>query len=134
MAVSRPATSRTTAQLRGRTALARFAGLLKRHLANGARPNTSAIEPWSFAAFARELDGFRHNPSLSARSVSNWCNGRAMPAAIDPIIQALFGPEGNSRHTAAREELRAAYQAAWAERHSAIIAGAPPIAAAPAWT
>ena len=107
------------------SARARFAALLAGHLAGGTRPATAAGEPWSDAAFAREVQSSREaNDFVSPRSVSNWRKGMSLPAEIEPILRALFGP--TDRHAAAREALRAAYIAARVEQE-------PPDPAGPQW-
>jgi hypothetical protein len=50
---------------------------------------------------------------ISPRSVSNWRKGASLPAEIEPILRALFGPV-KGRHEA-RETLRAAFLQARAE-------------------
>jgi len=92
---------------------ARFATLLSRHLAAGTRPATAAGEPWTYAAFAAEVQSARTETAyVSERSVSNWCNARNLPSEIDPILRALFGPPTAERHAEACAELRTAFLAA----------------------
>src|SRR5712691_4693484 len=133
MAATRRATIRTSAELRGRAALARFAELLRGHLACGTRPRTDVGDPWSFAEFAGEV-ALAGSKSCSPRAVSSWCKGIFLPREIEPILRATFGLESSNRHPEPRAELRKAFQAAWAERHGAVIAGAPPAPAATPWT
>jgi hypothetical protein len=112
--------------------LARFAALLGEHLTNGTRPNTATGEPWTYAAFAAEVQSSREtNDFASPRSASNWCRGKALPAEIEPILRALFGP--SNRHADAREELRGAYLAARVEKNIAVIARTRPDPAGARW-
>jgi Leucine-rich repeat (LRR) protein len=121
MRTPRPATGRKTAQSRPRKERARFAALLAGHLGAGIRPATATGEPWTYAEFAREVVSSRDHAGdhVSPRSVSNWCNGTALPGEIDPILRALFGP--SDRHAAAREELRKAFIAARDEKSAEIV-------------
>ena len=114
-------------------ALARFANLLAKHLADGTRPGMAAGEPWTYAAFAAEVTSSRENDFVSPRSVSNWCKGSALPEEIEPILRALFGPATSGRHAEARTALRKAFQAARAGRNGAVIARAKPDPAGPRW-
>lgn len=95
-------------------ARARFAALLAGHLARGTRPAKADGEPWTYEAFAAEVPSSRDEESFaSPRSVSNWCKGASLPAEIEPILRALFGP--GDRHAEARAALRAAFLTARAE-------------------
>jgi len=106
----------------------RFAELLSKHLTNGTRPATEAGEPWTDSAFAAEVHSQREtNDFVSPRSVSNWRKAKSVPAAIDPILRALFGP--GQRHAQARDELRTAFLAARAEK----IGNARRNSAGPRW-
>ena len=92
---------------------------------------TAGEEPWTYAEFANEVVSSRTHASedgkVSPRSVSNWCNSRSLPAEIEPILRALFGPfRGRGE---AREALRSAFMAARAE----VIKQAKPRPAGPAW-
>lgn len=111
---------------------AQFAALLAKHLADGTRPATAAGEPWSFAAFAAEVQSPREeNDFVSPRSVSNWCKGASLPEEIEPILRALFGP--SDRHAQAKDALRASFLAARAEKRAAIIKKAKPDPAGAMW-
>lgn len=112
---------------------ARFAALLAKHLADGTRPATAAGEPWGYAAFAAEVPSSRANDFVSPRSVSNWCNGRSLPAEIEPILRALFGPSLSNRHAGARAELLDAFRAARSEKHAVVIARTKPDPAGSRW-
>jgi hypothetical protein len=102
------------------TARARFAALLAGHLLQGTRPGRlPSGEPWTDAEFGgnvrstREVSGY-----ASPRSVSNWRKGTYLPAEIEPILNALFGPGGGQAE--ARAALLDAFRAAWAEKRGAI--------------
>src|SRR4051794_17246845 len=118
------ATGRKSAQSRPRKARERFAALLAGHLKAGTRPGTGSREPWSYAEFAGHVPSSRDHAGeyVSPRSVSNWCNGTALPDAIEPILRALFG--ATDRHAAVREELRTAFIAARDEKNAEIVARA----------
>ncbi|RVU21606.1 leucine-rich repeat domain-containing protein [Methylobacterium oryzihabitans] len=106
------------------SAQGRFAALLAGHLSGGTRPARSAGEPWTDAGFAREVPSGRDNDYVSPRTVSNWRKGTALPDAIEPVLRALFGPEGNPRHADAREALRKAFLAARHEKAALVVARA----------
>ncbi len=113
-------------------ARARFAALLAGHLTRGTRPAKAEGEPWTDAAFAAEVQSSREdNDFVSPRSVSNWRKGKALPAAIEPILRALFGP--TDRHAEARAALLAAFRTARAEASSAALARAKPHPAGTKW-
>ncbi|UHC20451.1 hypothetical protein LRS73_35560 (plasmid) [Methylobacterium currus] len=115
-------------------ARARFAQQLEAHVRAGTRPSTVAGEPWTYASLAREVQSSRETGDFaSPRSVSNWCKGKALPAAIDPILRALFGPPSNDRHAEAREQLRAAFIEAQREGAAAMVAGVRPGSAGGSW-
>ena len=114
------------------TARARFAALLAGHLARGTRPAKAEGEPWTDAAFAAEVQSSREeNEFASPRSVSNWRKGTALPAAIEPILRALFGP--TDRHAEARAALLAAFRAARVEKLGETVAQAEPDPAGAIW-
>jgi hypothetical protein len=116
------------------SARTRFAALLAGHLAKGTRPVTAAGAPWSYAEFAAEVPSSRANDDfVSPRSVSNWCKGGSLPAEIDPVLRALFGPTSSGRHADAREELLEAFRAARAEKNAAVIARTKPDPAGGTW-
>jgi|GEM_PF-3382566 formylglycine-generating enzyme required for sulfatase activity len=98
------------------TARARFAALLSRHLEDGASPGIAEGEPWTDEAFAATVQSSQQAKEFaSPRSVSNWRKGKRVPAEIEPILQALFGPL-NERNDAARKALWDAFKAARAEK------------------
>jgi hypothetical protein len=107
-------------------ALARFAALLDSH--RRARGLT-------YAMLARALPSPRERSDgrAAANTVSNWCKGTALPTEIEPLLRVLFGAD-RDKEAQAREALRAAFNAAVAERHGAVISGASPASAAVSWT
>jgi hypothetical protein len=110
----------------GKSARASFAKLLSEHLTKGSHPATMAGEPWSYAAFAAEVKSSRESGEsdfVSPRSPSNWCRGRSLPAEIEPILRALFGPATSpSYRRADADALREAYRTARDEKYAAVIA------------
>ena len=96
-----------------------FADLFAGHLRSGTRPAKAAGEPWTDTAFAGEVQSSRENGFVSPRTVSNWRKGTALPVEIEPILRALFGP--SDRHAAARDALRAAFQAARDEKAATLL-------------
>src|SRR5438105_11393999 len=95
--------------------LARFSALLDSH--RKARELT-------YAALARAIPSPRDvEGRAAANTVANWCNGAALPTEVEPLLRALFGQDRNN-NAEAREELRAAFNAAVAERHGAVLRGA----------
>jgi hypothetical protein len=103
-------------------ALVRFAEVLAGHMTRGTRPTTASGGLWTDAALAREVMSSRDNEFVSPRTISNWRKGQSLPEEIEPLARALFGP--GDRHFAAREELRAAFVAARAEKLALITARA----------
>ncbi len=118
--------------LANRPALVQFAALLDGHLKGGTRPSTATGEPWKNVEFAQEVVSpreFKENFSaavnsaqventVSDRSVANWRKGSSLPAAIEPILRALFGPPSSQTHSEARTALRDAFIAAQTESKS----------------
>jgi len=105
---------------------AAFGALLDGHLRAGTRPDPDHREPWTNRAFAalmpaRDADG----TGASDRSVANWRKGTALPAEIEPILRALFGPL-RTDGGAARATLRAAYDAARLARDRRTLEEAAP--------
>lgn len=103
-----------------------FAALLSHHLREGTRPAGQG-ERWTNAAFAQAI-GTRQrqdarrvaNPGVADTTVSAWRLGKSLPAEIEPILRALFGPMRDDGGQA-RQELRAAYVAARSRRDSATL-------------
>jgi hypothetical protein len=93
-----------------------FTTLLMQHVRNGTRPNKARGEPWTYAELAAEVTYSGEESSVAETSVSNWCNGRALPRQIEPLLRALFGPETSERHAEARDQLREAFIEARAQR------------------
>jgi hypothetical protein len=105
------------------SARVQFAALIAGHLAKGTRPAIDAGEPWTYSAFAAEVQSGRvATDFVSPRTASNWCKGKSLPIEIDPILRALFGPSLSNRHADAREELLGAFRAARTEKYAAVIA------------
>jgi formylglycine-generating enzyme required for sulfatase activity len=110
----------------------RFAALLAGHLARGTRPAKAKGEPWTDAAFAAEVESSREeNDFVSPRSVSNWRKGKSLPAEIEPILRALFGP--TDRHAEARAVLFEAFRAARNEKRAETIGQAERDPAGATW-
>ena len=111
-------------------ALARFANLLAKHLAE-ARARMAAGEPWTYAAFAAEVTSSREErPRLTAQRVELVQGlGAAGGDRADPA--GAVRPARSGRHAEAREPLRKAFQAARAEKNAAVIARAKPDPAGP---
>ncbi|GLK85103.1 hypothetical protein GCM10017653_31730 [Ancylobacter defluvii] len=115
------------------SALLRFASLLDRHLSNGSRPGKTSAEPWTNVDFAKNVTGTHDKGSdfVSDRSVANWRKGQALPSAIEPILNALFGTKGFN--PSEREELRQSYLDAKRERANKILAQTEPDPAGATW-
>ena len=87
-----------------------FADALLRYLLEGARPGVPKGPRWTYASFARALaDIVEDGEACSPNAVSNWCKGKFVPRAIEPILDVLFDPNGQGPE---RINLRRAYNLA----------------------
>ncbi len=106
-----------------------FAELLDGHLRRGTRPGTSQCLPWTNREFAEKLEPLEANAdgdNASENTVSNWCNARATPRSVAPIVQALFGGTDQEPHHSDCAILCAAYAAACAARRPTPAAESEP--------
>jgi hypothetical protein len=84
-----------------------FASMLAGHLTLGTRPEGSGTK-WSYAQFAGMVRSWQGCATVSPRSVSNWCCGRALPGSLVRINEVLFGSDTCEARASLCQAFRAA--------------------------